>query len=277
MEAFDQPAVPRAHRTRAFGKESAGRRQDARAGFQLLAASLTLVLPIGDPEVPLPQRRQTLPQTPGALGDQRGHRREAGLPAGAPACAGTADRAQAGAGARRALRGPLPATRPTVQRPFAQPRQPAPQRRVRRCVFAHRPHRAAQPGPLRIGIDVAAAEPLDDRQGKALEGQQFAGQHPHPSPTAPATGQNHRPHLRHQGAAFALLHNDTALNPTARKNQGADRLALRTKNLIPDALAFDSDGAQFIIGDGNGDRYESGIGVSVSGGAGVAAPAPPHK
>jgi len=259
MEAINQPAVPRAQRMRTFGKESPGRRQDARAGFQLLAAPLTLVLPIGDPEMPLPQRLKPLPQTPGTLGDQRGHRREPG------------------AGARRALRGPLPAARPTVQRPFAQPRQPAPQRRVRRCVLTRRPHRAAQPWSLWIGVDVATAEMLDHRQGETLEGQQFAGQDAKPCPAASAAGQNHPPHLRNQGSASALLHNDTALNPTARENQRADRLALGAENLSPDAFAFDSDGAQFIIGDGNGDRYESGIGVSVSGGAGVAAPAPPHK
>jgi hypothetical protein len=74
--------------------------------------------------------------------------------------------------------------------------------------------------------------------------------------------------LRIESPAFAP-HHDAALNPTAREDQGADRHALGAGNVCTDAFAFDSAGVQCIIRDGNRDRYRLGIGVSVSGGAGV--------
>lgn len=245
MEAFDQPTVPLAQRVRAVRKELAGRRQDPSAAFQLLPPSLALVLPVRELEVPLPQGMQPLIQALGALGNQRANRWK-------------------------------PAARPTVQRPLAQTSQPSPQRRMRGGILAHRPDCAAQPWPLRVRIHVPATEVFDHRQGEALEREQFPGQDPKPCPASFTTGQGKPPVLRIESPAFAP-HHDAALNPTAREDQGADRHALGAGNVCTDAFAFDSAGVQCIIRDGNRDRYRLGIGVSVSGGAGGFAPAPPHK
>lgn len=240
MEAVDQPTLPRTQRMAGFRKQSAGRRQDPGATCQLLAAPFAVVLPVRQREVPLPELAQTLTQALGRLGDQR------------------RNRWQRGAGSRRLPGGAISSARPAVQCPLAQPRQPAPQRRMRRCVPPQPPHRAPQPRPVRVRIDVAPTGLLDDRQTEALERQQFSRQHAQPGPAAPATGQRKLPLLRDQGAVF-IPDDDATRHPTARVKQGADRLTLGAGNFRADAFAFDSNGAKRIISDGNRNRYVSGM------------------
>jgi len=197
-----------------LGQEVSGGCQYPRTGFQLLAPLLALVLPSGDRQVLLPEPVRHRAESPVAFGDQRRSRRQRTIGRDRP-------------------------HRAVIQRPFPQPGQPSPQRRMHWPIRPDATHYAPQSRPRRVRIGVAGTGRLNNRQGETLEGKQLARQHTDARLAVRAAGQRNAQDLSAERSALRSQHR-TTLNGPRRVNQRPYCVAPRANEFGVDVFALDS-------------------------------------
>jgi len=228
IEAGLQPALPRCPGVGGLRKEPAGRLEKPGASPQLLAALGAAVLARRDRLRLGPARQHVAAQTRGTFGDQGSHGGPERVPIQPP------------------------------KRPGAQATQPAVQGGRMRMACAQARDRLAQAfgGSVRGGVGRAGR--LDHRPRVTLEGRDLQGQDAEASAADGAAAQRHRRRTRLDAATARPVR--PPRHPTGSVDQRPDRPACQTPNLGANRFAFDGNGPQGIIrdGDGNGDRLLSG-------------------